>query len=497
MRYETTPLPSEIINALPLHYTLDNYQITAVLTTDDFSITYKAIHNELDIPVIIKEYMPKSLALRNKSMSHVILKDLDKIQLYEWGLTQYRDEINALCGLHHPNIAMVRACIEANNTVYMVTDYIKGQSLDIFVKEESLTKKEKMLLLKPLLNGVQAIHEAGFYHGDITPTTIIIETESLTPIIINLGQVKHLFRHYEKDFSKYISIGYSAHEQYVAHSKQGVKTDIYAVGATLYYLISDTTPTSSVQRLTATIEGKPDPLPPACLMAKERYPEAILLAIDHAMKSLETDRPASIQAWKKEFGIKTLTSTTTNVIEHTQEQNNTTSSPKKLEIDFSVLKQQTLLPTKKKTENRHYTRIVAMTAVMLGVLIAGVTTYNNQPTNEANIINNAHPLKTTPKQLLISSLQQKPSFIHLNLTTISTVIDSLYFLYPDKKPFLFKETSKSRNNTSAILSKLARNNVFKKVASENITVRSLSLTTHTRQTGRADMSKYKKEIPTK
>ncbi|HHL19800.1 MAG TPA: hypothetical protein ENJ33_08700, partial [Thiothrix sp.] len=439
MRYETPPLPSEIINALPIRYTLGDYQITAVLTDDDFSITYKAIHNELNIPVIIKEYMPKSLALRSKSMSHVILKNIDMAQLYKWGVTQYRDEINALCNLHHPNVATVRACIETNNTIYMVTDYIKGKTLDAFVKEERLTEKENMLLLESLLHGVQAIHEAGFYHGDINPTTIIIETESLTPFIINLGQAKHLFRHYEKDLSSYISTGYSPHEQYVAHSKQGVRTDIYATGATLYYLISGITPTSSVQRLTATIEGKPDPLPPLYLVAQERYPKRTLLAISHAMESLETNRPLSIQDWKKEFGI------TTKAIQYTEKQDNISHSPKKLEIDFSVLKQQTQL-TKQKLERRHYTRIIAITTVMLGALIAGATTYN-QYLNEVNIIKNTHQLTTTPKHTLISSSPKKPPFMHINLTTISTVIDNIYFIYPDKNPFLLKQTNKSRNNT--------------------------------------------------
>jgi serine/threonine protein kinase len=483
MRYETSPLPSKTINALPIHYTLDDYQITAVLTNDDFSITYKAIHNELDIPVIIKEYMPKSLALRNKSMSHVILKNIDKAQLYKWGLTQYRDEINALCNLHHPNIATVRACIETNNTVYMVTDYIKGKTLDTLVKEKLLTEKENMLLLESLLHGIQAIHEAGFYHSDINPTTIIIETESLTPFIINLGQAKHFFRHYERDLSSYISTGYSPHEQYVAHSKQGVKTDIYAMGATLYYLISGTTPASSVQRLIATIEGKPDPLSSAYLIAQGRYPKPILSAISHAMESLETNRPLSIQDWKKEFGI------TTKTLEYVKKQDNISPSPKRLEIDFSELNKQQTQPIKQKVERRHYTRIVAITTVMLGVLIAGATTYN-QSLNEENIINNTHQLTTTPKQSLTSSSPQKPPFMLINLTTISTVIDNIYFLYPDKKPFLFKKPSKSRNSTISTLSKSERNNVFKTVANNDITRQ--SLTAHTRQTGRADINKYKK-----
>jgi len=124
------PLSSEIPNALPVQYILGHYQITAILADDEFSITYKATHTLLNLPVIIKEYLPKSIVLRNKSMTNVILKDIENAQLYESALTQYRQETNQLLTLHHPNIANVRECIDANNTTYRITGFIENHTVE-------------------------------------------------------------------------------------------------------------------------------------------------------------------------------------------------------------------------------------------------------------------------------------------------------------------------------------------------------------------------------
>lgn len=473
MRYETMPLPSKITNALPLNYIVGDYQITAVIADDPFSITYKANHTTLNLPVLIEEYLPKSMVLRNKSMTNVILKNLNDAQLYKTALTQYRQEANKLLKLHHPNIASVKTCIETNNTVYRVTDFINGHTLDYCIKEKLFSEKEITLLIKQLLHGLQAIHVAGFYHNDINPTNIIIKKDSLTPIIINLGQVKHLFRQHKIDIDSYISTGYSAHEQYKIHSKYSAQTDIYALGAVLYYLVSGITPHASIQRLSTTEEGKQDPLTPACLIAQGRYPKSILLAISHAMELQKTNRPQSLQDWKKELGIKKFSSFTKKVA--------TTPIQKKLEIDFSVLTSQA--PSiSKKTKQQQYTRVLIITTAMLGVLVTGIANYKPL-LNEVGNIEKTNKIKYVKKATATNISLQQVMIIatHRNLTTISTIIDSIYSHYPQRKLFSPIEESKSRNNIAVnLLPKFKKNNTLEKVSNENI-----------HQTGRSNITKYK------
>lgn len=492
---ETTPLRSEITNALPISSTVGNYNIIAILAEDDFSISYKATDTVLGIPVFVKEYLPKSIALRNRSMPHVMLKNIQNAHCYQSALTQYLEETNKLLNLYHPNIANVRACIEANNTVYSISDFIEGNTLDYYVKEELFPEQERIKLLEPLLDGLQAIHEAGFYHGALNPSTIIIKENTLIPIITHLGSEKYVIGDQKVDLSSSISTDYSPHKQYTAHSTQDVPTDIYAMGAILYYIISDITPNSLVQRLTATLADKQDPLIPASLIAQGRYSEMLLLAIDHAMESQETDRPTSVEVWKKELGMKKSSySSSLKKIAHlaAEKKRNNPNTPKRLEIDFSVLKQP--LSTRQKTERHQYAMLIAITTIMLGVLIAGVASYNPL-LNKAFNDEKTNKIKDLNKLSLVSALQQKSTLSQVNLTTISTIIENFYRNYSDTKPSSFSTYHKSRNNEPAVLiSRIRRNNTIKKVINEDIAIRNLTQQKYYHQTGRADPTKYKLHI---
>jgi hypothetical protein len=178
------------------------------------------------------------------------------------------------------------------------------------------------------------------------------------------------------------------------------------------------------------------------------------------MEYQKINRPQSLQDWKKEFGIKEAS--------FFIKKDNTTPLPKKLEIDFSELKR-SRLSANKKTERQQYTRVIGVITVMLSVLVVGVSSYK-QPINESKLIKNFYNEKNLKKPSLISyPLKQETTSTPANLTNISTIIENIYFYYPEKKLFSFKVDKKSRNNTTKTLRSRLEDNSLRKVADENIT----------------------------
>ena len=291
-------------NALPENGNVDKYKITRAFDEDPYSISYLAINTEDLSHVILKEYLPKQFAIRDRSNHEVIPKGPNCKYDYEWGLSQYRDETTELMGLQHPNIINIQACVSANNTIYMVTDSINGFTLEVYSKNITFTETEILALLEPLLSGLQSIHESGYLHSDLNLSNILIEEGSEKPIIIGLGNAKNLLRTKDKNISQTLAPGYASHEQYYPHGKLGTWTDIYAMGAIAYRLATGRTPTPSIMRLSAIVDlNEIDPQISATTLGVDRYSNPFLQAIDHAMMLQINERPESVYSWEEELGI--------------------------------------------------------------------------------------------------------------------------------------------------------------------------------------------------
>ncbi len=298
--------------ALPSGYILQGYTISRILVEDAYSLSYLAVDNVQQTEVVLVEYLPRSLAQRDQDTYHIKPKSIDSKKEYEWGLSHYLSDADDLVGINHPNIVNVRTCFKALNTVYMVTDRIAGVTLDSYVqdvKDKKLSESEVRSLLIPLLDGLHTIHSAGHIHSDLTPFNILITGDSRKPVITELGNASHLFRHHMNEITLTVSPGYSPYELYYANDKQGEWTDIYAMGCILYRLISGSTPDSSASRLTGIADHNQDPLVSVFrIMAKAEntvYSKQLLSAIDHAIQLRKIDRPQTVSQWCDELGIQT------------------------------------------------------------------------------------------------------------------------------------------------------------------------------------------------
>ena len=195
----------------------------------------------------------------------------------------------------------MHSVFEFNGTAYMVMRYEKGESLDLVLDRQKTLDEETLLqTLFPILDGLAAVHEAGFIHRDIKPANIYIREDG-SPVLLDFGSARQAVGR-SKTLTILIAPGYAPFEQYYSSGdSQGPWTDIYSLGATLYRAIASVPPIDAIERSKGILGSTRDVLVPATLIGKERYSQSFLRAVDHALKFSETERPQSIAQWLNEL----------------------------------------------------------------------------------------------------------------------------------------------------------------------------------------------------
>lgn len=278
------------------------YRVEDVLGQGGFGITYLATDTNLDHKVAIKEYMPAPLVKRQSDNTLISQSGQSKAQ-YRQGLQRFLREARTLVKFRHPNIVRVMAVFEANNTAYLVMEYEEGEQFKEYVKRgDGLAEPQLKKLILSIIDGLDQVHQHGFIHRDIKPVNLIIRKDG-SPVLLDFGSTRPVKNEGQVRHTSVVSVGYTPLEQYQegAGLKVGPWTDIYSLGATLYYAISGVTPVSPVSRLAALVKKSKDPLRPAILIGGEQYSSAFLQAIDWALGFRIEDRPQTLAQWRKSF----------------------------------------------------------------------------------------------------------------------------------------------------------------------------------------------------
>ncbi len=307
--------------SLPNGYMLLWYRIESILGQGGFGITYLAHDTNLNHKVAIKEFFPSEIA--NRASDHSTLHSSPDV--YDWGLSHFISEAQTLAKCRHPNIVSINSVFEANNTAYIVMEYIHGQSLKSAITNHWRPgEAELKKFMFAVMDGLSQIHLRGFIHRDIKPDNIILR-ENLNPVLVDFGSA----RQSSNEMTSLISSGYTPFEQYNQSgedNKQGPWTDIYSLAATTYSVITGKCPVDSVSRLGSLLKGAADPLVPISKLAARDYTTPFLRAIDSALAVQPTDRPQNIEEWKalfsesskNQFGYQAGNSLDTRVLKKTR-----------------------------------------------------------------------------------------------------------------------------------------------------------------------------------
>ena len=149
-------------------------------------------------------------------------------------------------------------------------------------------------MVLPIMDGLIAVHRAGFLHRDIKPSNVFLRKDG-PPLLIDFGSARMLSADQPESMTSIVSPGYAPIEQYMRDGKQGPPTDIYALSGVLFRAVSGENPPDALSRM------KADTLPAKLAQARSRYDEWFLRAIEWGMNLDEKLRPQSVEEWRDLF----------------------------------------------------------------------------------------------------------------------------------------------------------------------------------------------------
>lgn len=302
------------------------YIITKVLGQGGFGITYEAEQVSLGRKVAIKEFFMKEYCERDSNTSHVTVPSAGSRELVDRFRQKFLKEAQMIASLNHPNIVKIYDVFEENDTAYYVMEHLSGGALSDKVRDHALPEDECVDYIHQISSALDYLHRRKTLHFDVKPSNILFDEDGRA-VLIDFGISKHydIAGHQTSSTPVGLSKGFAPLEQYRQDDVNTFTpaTDVYALGATLYNLITGMTPPD------ASIvydEGLERP---------SGISDRMWIVIEKSMQPRRKDRPQSISEFlalldgdnpKKgnmmdgtavDVSIKTSEKTTGKIINHT------------------------------------------------------------------------------------------------------------------------------------------------------------------------------------
>lgn len=265
------------------------YRIIEPIGQGGFGVTYLAEHVMARRKVCIKEFFPKEYYNRDADSCSISLASNSNEEVMSKFKSKFVKEARILAALNHQHIIAVYDVFEEYNTAYYVMEYIEGGSLrDNIKRVVTLPEDKAVKYVKDIASALDYIHKFHLNHLDVKPGNILVRAKDDSAILIDFGLSKHYNSSGEQTTSTPVGVshGYAPIEQYksggVSHFSPA--TDIYSLGATLYYLVTGNTPPQATDIGEKGLPKLPDHL-------SEGVRQAIVMAMQYWRK----ERPQSIE----------------------------------------------------------------------------------------------------------------------------------------------------------------------------------------------------------
>ncbi|MDO5134228.1 MAG: serine/threonine-protein kinase, partial [Eubacteriales bacterium] len=246
---ETTD--SKYPQALPCGSVLHGeYIVGRVLGQGGFGITYVAQDYNNKQLVAIKEYFPGTTATRTGTRS-VQAYNVQNSDDFAFGKSIFLKEATTLSKFAgNQNVVTVYQFFEENGTAYFVMEYVDGESLKNYVRRKGgiLQWQEAVDIILPVMDALEAVHKEGIIHRDISPDNIALSKDG-TVKLLDFGAARYSMGEKSQSLSVVLKHGFAPAEQYSRHGRQGPWTDVYALGATLYNIITGRMVPDSIDRI--------------------------------------------------------------------------------------------------------------------------------------------------------------------------------------------------------------------------------------------------------
>ena len=252
---EGTPV-EEQIHIEPGTIIHDRYIIGMVLGFGGFGVTYIGWDSKLEMKVAVKEYLPSEFSTRMPGQTLVTVFQGEKQEQFREGLDKFVGEAKRLANFkNEEGIVRVYDSFKENDTAYIIMEYLDGETLTEYLEREGIVSEDKAVeMMMPLMKSLKVVHKAGIIHRDIAPDNIFITKDGNTKLI-DFGASRYATTSHSRSLTVIIKPGYSPEEQYRSTGDQGPHTDVYALGATLYKMLTGKTPPDAMERR-ARFEGQ-------------------------------------------------------------------------------------------------------------------------------------------------------------------------------------------------------------------------------------------------
>ena len=270
---------------LPFSLIAGKYLIGHALGRGGFGITYVGMNRMIGKRVAVKEYFPAEIAERDPDGVNIRAVSREAEIQFEDGKQKALEEARTVARLQSvSNVVSIYDCFDCNNTVYIIMEFIEGETFAAFSGRKGPVKwKDLWPMIRPVGTALGKLHRQNLVHRDISPDNIMIRRDNGESVLLDFGAASGIVAEGQENRTA-LKDGYAAAEQYQSRAGINGRADEYSWCATVWYMLTGSRPPNALQRKAQ----QSDPEMPGRI--RRRVPEPVRKALLKGMAVLQEDR---------------------------------------------------------------------------------------------------------------------------------------------------------------------------------------------------------------